>query len=80
MEYLTIKNQKIGLHLEPQVGTNNREFRMIATYINEAMPQKWSHFKKAFCFHWIYTFKYLDTGETFELEFDYDDQFKRKLI
>jgi hypothetical protein len=53
---------------------------MIATYINEAMPQKWIDIKKAFCFHWIYTFKYLDTGETFELEFDYNDEFKRKLI
>ncbi len=80
MQYLTIKNHKIALHLDPQVGTNNREFRMIATYINEAMPQKWINSKKAFCFHWIYTFKYLDTGEMFELEFDYNDQFIKKLL
>ena len=80
MEYLTIKNQRIGLHLEPQVGTNNREFRMIATYINEAMPQKWINSKKAFCYHWIYTFKYLDTAETFELEFDYLDNFLKKTL
>ena len=80
MEYLTIKNQRIALHLEPQIGTNNREFRMIATYINEAMPQKWINSKKAFCYHWIYTFKYLDTGETFELEFDYLDNFLKKTL
>lgn len=80
MEYLTIKNQKIGLHLEPQVGTNNREFKCIGHRINEELPSKWSNTKKAFCFHWIYTFKYLDNGEFFELEFDYNDEFKRKLI
>ena len=80
MEHLTIKNQKIGLHLEPQVGTNNREFKLIGHKINEELPSNWSNSKKAFCFHWIYTFKYLDNDEVFELEFDYNDEFKRKLI
>jgi len=79
MEYLIIKNQKIGVHLDPQVGLNNRPFRMIATYINENVNQKWSNLKKAFCYHWIYTFKYLDNDEVFELEFDYNDNFVRKL-
>jgi hypothetical protein len=79
MEYLIVKNHKIGLHFEPQIGTNNRQFRCIGHRINEAMPQKWSNSKKEFCFHWIYTFKYLDTGETFELEFDYNDNFLKKL-
>jgi len=80
MDYLTIKNQKIYLHFEPQVGTNNREFKCIGHRINEEFPSKWSNTKKAFCFHWIYTFKYLDTGEFFELEFDYLDNFLKKTL
>ena len=80
MEHLTIKNQKIYLHFEPQVGTNKREFKCIGHKINEEFPSKWSNTKKVFCFHWIYTFKYLDNDEVFELEFDYNDEFKRKLI
>ena len=80
MDYLTIKNQKIYLHFEPQVGTNNREFKCIGHKINEEFPSKWSNTKKVFCFHWIYTFKYLDTGEVFELEFDYLDNFLKKTL
>ena len=29
--------------------------------------------------HYIYTFKYLDNGEFFEFEFDYNDNFVKKL-
>jgi hypothetical protein len=80
MEYLTIKNQKIGIHLLPQVGSSGREFRMIGTAKNLEMPEKWSHYHKAFASHWIYTFKYLDNGEFFEFEFDYNDNFVKKIL
>lgn len=79
MEYLQIKNQKIAIHLLPQSGPNARKFRMIGTAKSLEMPEKWNDQKKAFCSHWIYTFKYLDNGEFFELEFDYNDNFVRKL-
>ena len=79
MEYLQIKNQKIAIHLEPQVGNAGREFRMIGTAKSLEMPEKWNAQKKAFCSHWIYTFKYLDNSETFELEFDYNDNFVKKI-
>ena len=79
MDYLIVKNNKIAIHLLPQVGTAGREFRMIGTAKSLEMPEKWSNQKKAFCSHWIYTFKYLDNSETFELEFDYNDNFVKKL-
>jgi hypothetical protein len=79
MEYLIVKNNKIGIHLLPQVGTSGRDFRMIGTAKSLEMPEKWSNQKKSFCSHYIYTFKYLDNGEFFELEFDYNDNFVKKL-
>jgi hypothetical protein len=79
MEYLIVKNNKIGIHLEPQVGPNARKFRMVGTAKNLELPEKWSNQKKAFCSYWIYTFKYLDNGEFFELEFDYNDNFVKKI-
>ena len=79
MDYLIVKNSKIGIHLLPQVGTAGREFRMIGTAKNLEMPEKWSNQKKSMSNHYIYTFKYLDNGETFEMEFDYNDNFVKKL-
>ena len=79
MEYLIVKNNKIAIHLLPQVGNAGREFRMIGTAKSLEMPEKWSNQKKAFCSYWIYTFKYLDNSETFELEFDYNDNFVKKI-
>ena len=79
MDYLIVKNNKIGIHLEPQVGPNARKFRMVGTAKNLELPEKWSNLKKAFCSHYIYIFKYLDNGEFFELEFDYNDNFVKKL-
>jgi hypothetical protein len=79
MNYLIVKNNKIGIHLEPQVGTTGREFKMVGTKKNLEMPEKWSNQKKAFCSHYIYTFKYLDNDNFFELEFDYNDNFVKKL-
>lgn len=79
MEYLIVKNNKIGIHLDPQVGNAGREFQMIGTAKSLEMPEKWNAQKKAFCSHWIYTFKYLDNGEFFELEFDYNDNFVKKI-
>jgi hypothetical protein len=79
MDYLIVKNSKIGIHLLPQVGTSGREFRMIGTAKNLELPEKWSNQKKSMSNHYIYTFKYLDNGETFEMEFDYNDNFVKKL-
>ena len=79
MDYLVVKNQKIAIHLLPQVGTIGREFQMIGTGKNLQMPKRWNNKKKTFCYHWIYTFKYLDNGEYFQLEFDYNDNFVKKL-
>ena len=79
MDYLIVKNNKIGIHLEPQVGTSGREFRMIGTHKNLEMPEKWSNQKKSMSNHYIYTFKYLDNSEIFEMEFDYNDNFVKKL-
>jgi hypothetical protein len=79
MEHLIVKNQKIAIHLLPQVGTSGREFRMIGTAKNLEMPEKWSNQKKSMSNHYIYTFKYLDNGKFFEMEFDYNDNFVRKL-
>ena len=79
MEYLTIKNQKIAIHLLPQVGNSGREFQMIGTAKNLELPEKWSNQKKSMSSHYIYTFKYLDNGEFFEFEFDYNDNFVKKL-
>lgn len=77
MEHLTIKNQTIGLHFEPQVGTNNKPFRYCGIRKNEDYPEKW--IDKVFKWHWIYTFVYINTNEVFELEFDYNDKFFKKL-
>ena len=79
MEYLIVKNNKIGIHFHPQIGSAKRYFRMVGTAKNLELPEKWSNQKKAFCSHWIYTFKYLDNGEFFELEFDYNDNFVKKI-
>ncbi len=79
MDYLKVKNNKIGIHLLPQVGTSGREFRMIGTAKNLEMPEKWSNQKKSMSNHYIYTFKYLDNGQIFSLEFDYNDNFVKKL-
>jgi hypothetical protein len=79
MDFLIVKNNKIGIHLEPQVGTAGREFRLIGTGKNLEMPKRWNNQKKTFCYHWIYTFKYLYNGEYFQLEFDYNDKFVKKL-
>jgi hypothetical protein len=79
MDYLIVKNQKIGIHLLPQVGSSGREFRMIGTAKNLEMPEKWSNQKKSMSNHYIYTFKYLDNNEFFEMEFDYNDNFVKKL-
>lgn len=79
MDYLKVKNNKIGIHLDPQIGTTGREFRMIGTRKNLEMPDKWNNDKKSFCSHYIYTFKYLDNGEFFEFEFDYNDNFVKKI-
>jgi hypothetical protein len=79
MNYLIVKNSKIGINLLPQVGTSGREFRMIGTAKNLEMPEKWSNQKKSMSNHYIYTFKYLDNGEFFELEFDYNDNFVKKI-
>jgi len=48
MDYLIVKNNKIGIHLEPQVGLNARYFRMVGTSKNLEMPEKWSNQKKYF--------------------------------
>jgi hypothetical protein len=79
MEYLIVKNQKIAIHLLPQVGSTGREFRMVGTAKNLELPEKWSNQKKLMSNHYIYTFKYLDNGEFFEMEFDYNDNFVRKI-
>ena len=79
MEYLIVKNQKIAIHLLPQVGLTGREFRMVGTAKNLELPEKWSNQKKLMSNHYIYTFKYLDNGEFFEMEFDYNDNFVRKI-
>lgn len=79
MEYLTVKNQQIELHINTQIGKSNRPFRMCATYINENVKEKWDNNKKSFVFHYIYTFIYIDNNEIFELEFNYNDEFLRKL-
>ena len=79
MDYLIVKNNKIGIHLLPQVGTSGREFQMIGTAKNLEMPEKWSNQKKSMSNHYIYTFKYLDNGEFFEMEFDYNDNFVKKI-
>ena len=79
MDYLIVKNNKIGIHFHPQIGPNRRYFRMIGTAKSLEMPEKWNAQKKAFCSHWIYEFKYLDNGEIFSLEFDYNDNFVKKL-
>jgi len=77
MDFLTIKDQKIGLHFEPQVGKNHRPFKLFGTRKNEELPQKF--IGNSFKWHWIYSFIYLDNDEVFELEFDYNDKFKKKL-
>ena len=79
MDYLIVKNNKIAIHLLPQVGTAGREFRMIGTAKNLELPEKWNAQKKSMSNHYIYTFKYLDNGEIFEMEFDYNDNFVKKL-
>lgn len=79
MDYLIVKNNKIAIHLLPQTGPNAQLFRMVGTAKSLELPEKWNAQKKAFCSHWIYTFKYLDNGEFFELEFDYNDNFVKKL-
>ena len=79
MEYLIVKNNKIAIHLDPQVGNAGREFQMIGTAKNLELPEKWSNQKKSMSNHYIYTFKYLDNGEFFEFEFDYNDNFVKKL-
>lgn len=79
MEHLIVKNNKIGIHFHPQIGPNGRKFRMVGTAKSLELPEKWNAQKKAFCSHWIYTLKYLDNGEFFELEFDYNDNFVKKL-
>lgn len=77
MEYLTIKNQRIGLHFNPQVGKNGREFRYVGIRKNLQLPEKWIN--KTLKWHWIYSFIYLDNEQVFELEFDYNDKFLQKL-
>ena len=77
MEHLTIKNQTIGLHFNPQVGTNNKPFRYCGIRKNEDYPEKW--IDKVLKWHWIYTFVYINNNEVFELEFDYNDKFLKKL-
>jgi hypothetical protein len=79
MEHLIVKNQKIGIHLLPQVGSTGREFRMVGTAKNLEIPEKWSNQKKSMSNHYIYTFKYLDNNEFFEMEFDYNDNFVKKI-
>ena len=79
MDYLIVRNSKIAIHLLPQIGTIGREFQMIGTGKNLQMQKRWNNQKKTFCYHWIYTFKYLDNGEYFQLEFDYNDNFVKKL-
>ena len=77
MDYLKIKDQTIGLHFDQQVGKNNRPFKLFGTRKNEEMPEKW--ISDGYKWHWIYSFIYLDNDEVFELEFDYNDNFKKKL-
>jgi len=77
MEYLTIKKQRIGLHFDPQIGINGREFRYFGIRKNLQLPEKWIN--KTFKWHWIYSFIYLDNEQVFELEFDYNDKFLQKL-
>ena len=79
MSFLIIKNQKIAIDLLPQVGSTGREFRMFGTRKNLEMPEKWCNNKKSITNHYIYTFKYLDNGEIFEFEFDYNDNFVKKI-
>ena len=76
-DYLTIKNQSIGLHFNPQVGPNGREFKLFGTRKNEDLPEKW--IGSSYKWHWIYSFIYLDDDNVFELEFDYNDNFVKKL-
>ena len=77
MEYLIIKEQKIGLHFEPQVGKNGREFKYFGIRKNLQLPEKW--IGNGYKYHWIYSFIYLDNDQVFELEFDYNNKFVKKL-
>ena len=77
MEHLKIKDQSIGLHFEPQVGKNKRPFKWFGIRKNTELTEKW--IDKTLKWHWIYSFIYLDNDEVFELEFDYNDNFRKKL-
>lgn len=77
MDFLTIKDQSIGLHFKPQSGKNKRPFKWFGIRKNTELPEKW--IDKTLKWHWIYSFIYLDNDEVFELEFDYNDNFRKKL-
>lgn len=73
---IKIKNTTINLNAETQISPNGREFRLSSISKNAQLPSKW--IDRVEKWHWIYTFIYLDGG-FFSFEFDYNENFIRKL-
>lgn len=73
--YFIHNNQRIYIHIEPQIGPSGRPFRLSGIAKNSQKPSKWIN--KVENWHWIYTFRYIDNLESFEgfeIETDYYDK------
>lgn len=62
--------------LEVQEGKLGKPFRQIGLRKNLQKPSFWLN--KTDCYHWIYTFNYIDKSGGFEIEVDYYNKFVSK--
>ena len=75
MTKILIGNKEILLTRDIQISPNGREFKHSG--VQKVGEGKWIN--KVEKWHWIYSFIYVDNQEVFGFEFDYFDNFVRKV-
>ncbi len=69
--------RELNLSITPQLSKLGRPYRLSAIAKNLQVPSKW--FNRVDCWHWYYFFIYIDDNSLFGFEFDYNDNFLKKL-
>ena len=73
MKQISIGKIKLNLDFEPQVSPKGNEIRLSGIAKNATLEPKW--IDKCWKYHWIYTFRYIDSDKFISFEFDYYDKF-----
>ena len=77
MNTIQTNEQTININFETQIGTIGRPFRLSGVRKRTDIPCKWIN--RIECYHWIYSFRYLDDQDGFfEIEIDYNNNYVKQ--